>query len=245
MRVFPVLARSGRWGESKSFGRQLVPPSSCMGACSTELWCDVVVWGNRHAQWSPSRSLFRVRGSTSFAVFPLFCNICSLCSTSTPLREGFSSSPSCGCNLCVGLFLGWSCRAMWVLSTEISVPPCGAAAESSLLLTVMSKVCATCGCLISLCAFFCIAGQGVVLRSPIERRYPLRYGFGGLVWHFAASHVVFPDPLVSWLPGPPSVFSYIFRVVVLPMGQLCQQDGGVGFLGMDIVQLGGRVYMQT
>ena len=77
---------------------------------------------------------------------------------------------------------------------------------------------------------FYVAGQGDVPGSLVDRRDPPRYGFGGHVWPFAASRYVFWDPLVSWLPGPPSVFLDVFRVDVLLVGRLCQQDGEVGFL---------------
>ena len=85
---------------------------------------------------------------------------------------------------------------------------------------------------------YCIAGRGEFPDFHVERCAPPWYGFGGLVWPFATSRAVFLDYPASRLPGPPSVCPYILRVDILPVGRLCQQDGGVGFLGVGIVQLG-------
>ena len=91
---------------------------------------------------------------------------------------------------------------------------------------------------------YCIAERGEFCPDfPVERCPLPWYCFGGLVWPFAASRAVFLDHPASRLPGSPSVCPYILRVNLLPMGRLCQQDGEVGFLGMGIVQLGGRAYI--
>jgi hypothetical protein len=82
----------------------------------------------------------------------------------------------------------------------------------------------------------CIAGQGVVPGSPVSRRGPPRFGFGGHVWLFAASQIVFLGPPMSWVPSPPSEFPYIFRFDVLPVRRLYKQEGEVGFFGVGIVQ---------
>jgi hypothetical protein len=89
----------------------------------------------------------------------------------------------------------------------------------------------------------CISGEGVVPSSLVDRRDPPRFGFGGPVWPFAASELVFLGHLVSWVLGPPSVLPCIFRVVVLPVCRLYQQDGDVGFFLLGIVMSRGRAYM--
>ncbi len=89
----------------------------------------------------------------------------------------------------------------------------------------------------------CTAEQGVFLLYPARHCPPPWCGFGGPAWAFAASLAVFLGHPASRLPGPPSLCPYFLRVDILTVDRLCLQDGGVGFLGVGIVQLEGRAYM--
>jgi hypothetical protein len=113
---------------------------SCMGVYFAEFWCDAVEWGKCRARCSSPCVLLRVPSSLSAGFVPLSCSLFLVCYVNLPFKEGFRSSPSRGCILCSELFSRWSCWTLCVLGARVSVPPCGASAESSLHVIVISKV---------------------------------------------------------------------------------------------------------